>query len=93
MFCWRTAFEALLRGHPVAEQRCPSCQITLPYEVTYAAQGTIDRSPRPSALHVAQRSNIKVSTRHWAIYWPEVAGTVEGTLGVFLPIKGPGVGN
>ena len=27
-------FEALSRGCPVVEQRCPSCQIALPYEVT-----------------------------------------------------------
>ena len=27
-------FEAPSRGRPVAEQRCPSCQIALPYEAT-----------------------------------------------------------
>ena len=27
-------FEALSRGRPVAEQKCPSCQIALPYEAT-----------------------------------------------------------
>ena len=27
-------FEALSRGCPVVEQRCPSCQIALPYEAT-----------------------------------------------------------
>ena len=59
-------FEALSRGHLVTEQRFPSCQIALPYE-QLAAQGTIDRSPRPSVLHVVQRSNIKVSIPHLAI--------------------------
>ena len=55
-----------------------------------AAQGTIDRSPRPSALHVAWRSNIKVFTPHWAISSLHLQA-IEGTLGVFLPIKGLGL--
>ena len=60
-------FEALLRGRQqwsrdalLVRLPCPMKQLT--------TQGTIDRSPRPSALYMACRSNIKVSTPHWAIY-------------------------
>ena len=57
-----------------------------------AAQGTVERSPRPSVLHVAWRLNIKVSTPHWAIYGLQL-WAVEGALGDIFTYEGSGVGS
>ena len=59
-------FEALSRGCPVAEQRCPSCQIALPYEAT-RHPGHYRQESKTKCTACGAEVKYQGFTPHWAV--------------------------
>ena len=82
-------YEALSRGHPVAEKKCTSCQIALPYE----------GNPHPGRYREVTKTkcvNCGAAVTYQGFHSPlgrydPKLQQLEGTWGIFLPIKGPGL--
>lgn len=82
-------FKALSRGRPVAEQKCPSCQISLPYEATRqpGRYGQVTKT-----ICKGCGAEVKYPGFHSPLgrFDPSLQ-RVEGALGIFVPMKGPGL--
>ena len=82
-------YEALSRGCPVAKKMCTSCQIALPYEGNLYP-GHYREVPKTKCMNCGAAVTYQGFHSPLGQYDPKMQ-QLEGTWGIFLPIKGPGL--
>ena len=82
-------YEALSRGCPLVEKKCTSCQIALPYE-GYPHPGRYRDITKTKCVNCRAAFTYQGFYSPLGWYDPKLR-QLEGTWGIFLPIKGPGL--